>query len=206
MAAGPFGDRSPAEHTVLINALIEFRNAYIPYINATAPAIYAGQPPEHSAERSRILRLAVAASDALDTAGVRFALTPAPVYASSAGPLRGLSQAAFAHEDFRYRSDESLLFESPPPRSYERVIDLVDTAVATLEARRSKAEQRRRRPTYWTDRILRAVLGFPAYLISLVFGFDRRSLSAGTAQTLWVVSLIADLVGVGAAGRAFGWW
>jgi hypothetical protein len=86
------------------------------------------------------------------------------------------------------------------------VIDLVDTAVANLEMRRSEVEARRRRPTFWADRILRAVLGFPAYLISLVFGFDRRALSGGKAQTLWALSLIADGVSVVAAGRAFGWW
>jgi hypothetical protein len=58
MAAGPFGDRSPSEYTTLINALIEFRNAYVPYIDATALAIDGGQPAEHSAERTQILRLA----------------------------------------------------------------------------------------------------------------------------------------------------
>jgi len=67
--------------------------------------------------------------------------------------------------------------------------------------------QRRRRPAYWVDRSLRAVLGFPAYLISLVFGFDRRELAPGRARALWAFSVAIEAVAaIVALASAFGWW
>ena len=55
---------------------------------------------------------------------------------------------------------------------------------SSIEKRLHELQLRRRQPTYWIDRVLRAVLGFPAYLISLLFGFDRYSLLGGRARAL----------------------
>ena len=51
------------------------------------------------------------------------------------------------------------------------------------------------------------MLGFPAYLISLVFGFDRRDLAPGRARALWALSVAIEAVAtIVALGNAFGWW
>ena len=73
--------------------------------------------------------------------------------------------------------------------------------------RNPSLQVRRRQPTYWIDRVLRAVLGFPAYLISLLFGFDRYSLLGGRARALWVLSVVIDATAVAVTlGSAFDWW
>jgi hypothetical protein len=90
--------------------------------------------------------------------------------------------------------------------SYELTLDAIDQADALLEGRAETERRRRTSLIYWADRGLRAVLGFPAYLISVVGGFDRRELSSEGSRALWLVSLAADAAGIFGFGRLLGWW
>jgi hypothetical protein len=105
-----------------------------------------------------------------------------------------------------YRGDTDGLYLTEAPRPYETVVDALDQAEAILEAEQRLAERRRWNPLYWADRSLRAVLGFPAYVISLVFGFDRHSLSTSSERALWWFSLAADAAGIYGFGVLLGWW
>jgi hypothetical protein len=78
--------------------------------------------------------------------------------------------------------------------------------LASLEEKGRQGKERRRQPTYWIDRGLRAVLSFPAYLISLVFGCDRRNLPEGAGRALWILSILADVSGIYGLGIALEWW
>jgi hypothetical protein len=200
----PFNERSPAELKAFIEDLRQFRNAYVEHLNATLPALQSGRPIDHTAARTRVLHLAVRAERAVSAAGFSVALAPPPVAVGKA-PIFGLTGVAFAHEDPTYRSpNDSLLFRDPPKQSYEHALDAVDRADAVLNQTLETERARRRRATYWVDRILRVVLGFPAYLISLILGFDRRALSPGKAQTLWILSVAADVAGLFALGITLG--
>lgn len=67
---------TPADYDQLRSNLVEFRDAYVPYINKTLQSVYTG----NTAERARVLQLAVTASDAVDISGVRVAVFP-PAFA-----------------------------------------------------------------------------------------------------------------------------
>jgi hypothetical protein len=89
---------------------------------------------------------------------------------------------------------------------YEEVLDTIDKASAGLSLMAAEARRRRRNPFYWGDRILRAILGFPAYLASLLLGFDRRELSPRAEQGLWLFSVAADAASMYGFGRLVHWW
>lgn len=199
----PF-NRSPAQLVSLIDDLRNFRIAYVPYLNATLPSIMRGEPIAHTGERAKVFHLAVRAEQAVAAAGVRVAVTPPPI-AQGKFPISGLAGVAFAHEDPTYRPSYYLRDETPK-QSYEYALDAVDSADVLLSRSLEQVRARRRRPTYWVDRMLRAILGFPAYLISLIFGFDRHALSPEKGRILWLLSVAADAAGIFALGQAVGWW
>lgn len=196
---------NPAAYDHLISLLSDFRAAYVPFVEKTKESMYDGSPIAHTSERTEIMKMAMKAQVSLDIAGVDLLITPKPL-ASDKPDLRGLVNVAFAHEDPAYRTDRDTYSIEADKQPYERTIDLVDAAVAKLEQMKWLEMQRRRQSTYWIDRGLRAVLGFPGYLLSLVLGFDRRELSAGRARALWGMSLVADVMGIVAAGFTFDWW
>lgn len=203
--AGPFNDRSPADFDEMIGQLTEFRDTYVQWVGHGS-----GSGVERGPERSRVRELAVVAADAVNATGQQVAVTP-PRNAPGAYPLVGLVAVAFAHEDPTFHNEPTMgpggvFYASNRPDSMDITIDVVENAVAILKRRKELEQRRRRRLTYWPDRVLRAILGFPAYLISLFLGFDRRDLSSGQAQLLWVVSVIADVAGIAGAGVAFDWW
>ena len=53
--------------------------------------------------------------------------------------------------------------------------------------------------------IKRAAVG-QARFVARLFGVRLRSMKSGTRTMLIALSLLADIIGVVAAGRAFGWW
>jgi hypothetical protein len=199
----PFGGRPPRELRRQITNLSEFRSAYVEYLNDTLQATLNGAPVSHSAERTKVLRLATRAGSAVDIAGVLVAVS-APPAAGPRPPLVGLVPVAFAHEDPMYRS--FVLPGEAPRQSFDYALDAVDSALEKLVTRLEEEKRRRRNPLYWADRGLRAILGFPAYLISLVFGFDRRALRPSASRALWLLSVAADAAGLWALGRQLGWW
>ncbi len=198
----PFKADSPDYYSRLREDLAGFRAAYVPYINRTAPDVYAGRPVVHDAERAKVLKLAARAHRAVAQAGYQIAWLPPPVFASSTPPLHGLAPVAFAHENEAYRGFSNMGI----PRPYEAVVDAVDHADVILAERELELSRRRSSPWYWMDRLLRGALGLPAYIVSLAFGFDLRELSESRGRALWAVSVAADVATIVALGIALGWW
>jgi|FLYL01.1.fsa_nt_gi hypothetical protein len=198
----PFRPDSPDYYSRLRKDLAAFRAAYVPYINRTAPDVYAGGPIVRDAERATVVKLAARAHRAVSQSGYLIAWLPPPVFASSTPPLEGLAPVAFAHENEAYRGFSKLRI----PRPYEAVIDALDQADVILAEREEELQRRRRSPWYWVDRALRATLGIPAYLVSLIFGFDLREVSESKGRALWWFSLAADVATMAALGNALRWW
>jgi hypothetical protein len=190
-----FGDRSPAEIDQLRRDIAAFRNPYVGYVNDT---LEMGSLPPYDVRRKDLERLAVRADLAVSASGLTVVLEAPPRYPRPS--LLGVANIAFAHEDEAWQSP----YGGKP--SYVFVVEMLDQADAYLEVQKEEIVRRRRSPFYWGDRFLRAVLGFPAYLISLIGGFDRRSLSPERASALWLVSVAADAVTLYLFGRFLGWW
>lgn len=202
--ANPFKRDSPGYIAGLRRDLIDFKSEYIDYLNATAKRAYGGEEVPRDAHRSQVMRKAVRAHRAVGETGIILAMWPPPVYRDSTPPLKGLAQVAFAHENEAYRGFSGLGLNVP--RSHEMVLDAIDQADAILEVREEVARRRRRRPWYWIDRGLRALLGIPAYLVSVLLQFDLEELSDRRAKSLWWFSVAADAAGIFGLGRSLGWW
>jgi hypothetical protein len=182
-----------------------FRARYVDYLNRTLPTVISGGTIPYDAEKQAIQRLAVRASTAVDASGVTLALSAPRVFQPSP-ILTGVATIVFAHEDKRYGVGHVPITGGHYKAPYELVIESLDSADAILEMRAQDLRKKRRNPLYWADRILRAILGFPAYLISLIGGFDRRQLSEQRTRFLWLVSLAADVATLYGFGRLVGWW
>jgi hypothetical protein len=86
------------------------------------------------------------------------------------------------------------------------VLDAVDTADTFLAEWRERARRKRRNPLWWIDKILRSVLGLPAYIIGLVLGFDPKALPASRQRGLWLLSIAADVGTLWGVGHVLKWW
>jgi len=148
---------------------------------------------------------AARAQAAFGVTGYKIAVTPPPVY-SGQHPRIGLAQVAFAHEDEIFRVDRSGFGGLDHKSTEEMTIDALVQAGAVLELEKKTEIVRRRKPFYWPDRVLRSILGFPAYLISLVFGFDLGEVSGGKGRMLWLLAIGADIAGIVGLGDLIGWW
>jgi len=117
------------------------------------------------------MELAPAADTALDLVGLR------PAILDRGRPtIHGLVNVAFA--------DESAFLPVPAAQS---TLDTLAAGVGALEERRKREVRRRRNPLYWLDRLLRALLGIPAYLISLIFRVPPERIE----DSLWGTALRA---------------
>src|SRR5207237_8843704 len=83
------------------------------------------------------------------------------------GVMHGLVNTIFVHET-PFGGIGGILGNWP--KSYEGILHMVDSSLAALEKMDEEARRRRRNPFYWGDRVLAALLGFPAYLLGLIFG------------------------------------
>jgi len=197
-----FRSTSPADWQARIEHVDRFHKAYVAYLNDTLEQSYQGRPPGNTDRRNEVQTLAIRAQSAL-RGSVVVGVRPPPVYRGQS-PRIGLAAVAFAHEDeiFRPISEYGPQMQQP----YEMAIDAVVQGRAWLVENMEDEEQRRRRFTYWPDRVLRSVLGFPAYLISLVLGFDLGEVSAEKRKALWLLAIAADIAGLVGLGELLGWW
>jgi hypothetical protein len=135
-----------------------------------------------------------AASNALSALGFNMAVMPPP--ALGGYPVRGIYNVAFVHERTMWGSDAVPL-----------VFDTVQSAQAEAKRRVHEAERRRRNPLYWGDRVLRAILGFPVYLVGLIVAVPSERLRASAwGSVLQVAGVVAEIALAVVGGAQVGWW
>lgn len=178
------------------HSLEAFRAEYTLYV-----AAYLRSAPGVQQRRARVTALIPAAHWAIRSAGMDVWIAPPPMLG---GPAKhGLSNCAFAHEVL----PELPLPTGGIPESCRTVLDVVEQSTGFLRELEKDVTEARRRPTYWADRVLRAVLGFPAYLIGLVSGKPtaevEHSKAGGPLRFLGAAGAVATIAGT---GHAFGWW
>jgi hypothetical protein len=140
--------------------LVAFRDTYVDYLNKTVGG------PALPALRAEVLRRAQPAQNVLARLGADFVWIGPPVAGSPV--MRGLFNTMFIHETPYGGLTSGMFGNWPTP--YQGVIDIVDASLSKLEQMDFEVHRRRRNPLYWSDRILTALLGFPAYLLSKVIG------------------------------------
>jgi len=170
-------DPSPRTIRQWNHDLVAFRDAYVTYLNDT---LGKNGTPALQARRSEVVRLAQPAQVAMDELGASFVWLPPPI--TQSGPMSGLLNTVFVHET-PFGDGAGALFNWP--KSYEGIINLVDSCRAQLATMDREVRRRRRSPLYWGDRVLRALLGFPAYLLGLIFGVPASRID----DSVWGTSL-----------------
>jgi hypothetical protein len=163
------------------SALTAFLDAYRDYL-------------EDAQARARVVKTIPAAHEALNALGLEPAVLPPP--ALGGYTLRGLFNTAFAHERYTWAGDMP-----------QATIDIAEAGRVKAELRLEEARRLRRNPLYWGDRLLRAILGFPVYLVGLILRVPPERLDAsawGTVLRLAGLAVEGALVLV--TGRQVGWW
>ena len=154
------------------------------YLNETLKSGKPGSP----ARRSDLVRLGQRAQTVLNQLGAAFVWQSSP--ATGGEVFHGLANTMFVHET--PFGGASGLFNWPS--SYQGIIDVVDLSLSRLEELDAEIRSRRRNPLYWGDRILRALLGFPAYLLGLIFGVPASRIEESPYGTaLRVAAFIVEL-------------
>jgi len=187
---------SPNDVRALRAALVRFNNAYVAYLQTPSPDT-----------RSGVIRAIPEAETALLVGGGGYTFTDPPAMGSMRQSYSGLGQTAFLHEQFGWEE-----VHGRPP--YELVLEGVQRADAVLELEERRAVERdsdevrrRRHPLYWADRAVRAALTVPAYIVSVIVGEDPETIDRSAwGMPLRVLAIVADIVTVYLAGRAFGLW
>lgn len=115
---------------------------------------------------------------------------------------RGLANVAFLHETPGYRP-----IGEEGGATFQLVLDSVDQSIAYLVEYEKDLSRARRRPLYWVDRAIRALLSVPAYLVSVLFGVSRPKVEGSWLGVLLrCLAAVAEVFGILAAGRALGLW
>jgi hypothetical protein len=165
--------------------LFAFREAYIPYLNAT---VLAHRDPSAEPDlRAGVARRIPGASAALAAVRVE------PAWHVFGAEIRGFQNLVFLHETaFGYSGSGSGFFPGIP--SWRALLDVVESAVAEFDAWEARSRRRRLNPFYWLDRGLRAALGFPAYLISVVFAIPLSRIEESVwGRALRVATFAVDV-------------
>jgi hypothetical protein len=117
---------------------------------------------------------------------------------ATGGPiLRGLSNIAFAHELPGYGLT--------PVRS--NVLYMARLAHATLNEQLAERRRQRRTPFYWIDRSLRALLGIPAYILSLFLRMPAGRIDRSPfGPALRALAAASEVAGIYFGGMQAGWW
>lgn len=185
---------APAVYEKHREVLLRFQQAWRFYVNAFRTNS-TGDPRYIAAQRTEAILLAVPAEQAVNSSGLRMRLSPPPV-AAGHPVLTSFSQIAFAFENPVY---QPLMRDAPD--SVVLTDDAIQSAYILLEQKAARARKWRRNPCHWIDLGLRSALGFPAYLLSVVFNFNVKEVPKQGQQALWLLSLLADGVTVTKALR-----
>jgi hypothetical protein len=177
-----------------LTALREFRSGYNAYLDATVRNQVDVDGTEVRRRRDRVSAAVAGASEALDYAETRPAIRMGAY--SGGGVISGLMNVVFVHEDMPFRSP-----------SFQTVLDATERAIALVEIRRRDAIRKRLNPFFWIDRLLRAVLGFPAYFVSLIFRVPLDKIERSSlALPLRLGGLAIECLLVYFGGHEAGWW
>lgn len=177
-----------------------FREAYGRYLNATVRGRQ--HPDQVQALRSEVNRTAAPAQAVFNRIGADVGWD----LRAQGGPLiRGLVATMFIHESVWGYSGSGMFSTGGEP--WRGVLDVTENAIAALDVMERDAKKLRRRPIYWLDRGLGAVLGFPAYLISLVFRVSLEQIEHSPFATpLRLTGIVIDGFVVYFGGHALRWW
>jgi hypothetical protein len=178
--------------------LVAFRDTYVDYLNKTVSG------PALPDLRAEVLRRAQPAQVALTRLRADFVWIGPPVAGSPV--MRGLFNTTFIHETPYGGLTNGMFGNWPTP--YQGVIDIVDASLSKLEQMDVEIHGRRRNPLYWGDRILRALLGFSAYLLGLIFGVPASRIEESAWGTALRVMAFVVEVGVLVVGlnELFHWF
>jgi hypothetical protein len=162
------GDASPRQIREWRNDLAAFRDTYTAYLNQTLNM----NKPVPAALRREVVRLAQPAQEALHSIGAVFAWDPPPI--TQTPRIYGVVNTVFLHETPFGGFSEGMFGNWPT--SYEGILNAVEIGISHLDKLAIDVRRRRRNPLYWGDRVLRALLGFPAYLLGLIFRVPARQI------------------------------
>ena len=184
----------PTEHS--LGWLAQHRRALGEFNNVYVECLQAGPTHPNAAElRNRVVQLIPAAQAALDEADVDLAIRTPPLLPGSY-VYTGLANTAFLHEQAMAYGGVS-----------QAVQDLVRLASVKLEQRERELARKRRSPLYWGDRVVSAVLRFPAYLVGKIVGVPTSQIERSPwGLVLRIAELAAAALGVYFGGSAAGWW
>ena len=180
---------SPQELHEYINALSAFHKAYRAFLEGGS---------DDAELRGAVLATIPAAQRALTAANHHMVVADPPM-TGGVTTYTGLSTIAFLHERPGFRLSE--------PPLYTAVIDNVVGAQAKLKDMAEQEARRRRTVTYWGDRLVRALLSIPAYIVSRVIGVSVTKVDRSAwGLPLRLLGVAADATAVYFAGRAFKLW
>jgi hypothetical protein len=187
---------SPRELKNLREDLEGFRTAYVQCLGSDEEAT------AHGPLRRKVLELMPAAEKALTITGSQIAFTDPPA-AGTGMVYQGLANVAFLHERPGFR----LMGAYGEPGTYDAVVDALDLGSARLAEQERRVSRERRRPLYWLDRIMRALLIFPAYLVGLLIGQSTAKVNASQfGLLLRIAAVIADGFALYGGGKLLGLW
>jgi hypothetical protein len=173
--------------------LVDFLALYIAYVNAR----HAGNvdPVELVRLRGEMMGRLGAADAAMKALGQR----PAGLHIASGLRPQGLAEIVTLNEQLVAVGNDD---------EAATVIDTLTIVLGRSEAMEEEARRSRRNPLWWIDRVLRAVLGLPTYLIGLALRVPAERIDA--SLPLRLISTAADIAGVATVGYLLGhyerWW
>lgn len=184
------------------DAVVAFHNAYQSYLDAEFGT---GDTPAQEKFRLRnevVARLSPA-QKGLNAIGVGVSFAPPPMFTGRIPVMHGLANTVFLHEQPGWRL-EGMAGVKP---TYVEVLEMLRLATHTLEAEIEDVTEKRRNPLFWIDSFLRAVLGFPAYLLSLIFREPISRFEEGAfGAALRLLAIAINALGVYVAGKAAKVW
>jgi hypothetical protein len=186
---------SPKQIEAHIAALDAFRSVYDTYLDAPGGA--------DGTERQAVIEAIPAAERAMDAAPLGYYVDDPPALGAARQRHVGLTSTAFLDEEPGYAL--AAAYAGRPVA--DGVKDAVGLAKSKLADQLQTARAERRRPAYWIDRALRALLLIPAYLVSLIVGESAHAIDRSAwGLPLRILAVVADAFGIYAGGRLIGVW